>query len=75
MKQATEPPGKNGATTIVFSADERICRRLAEHIVYSAGTQQDVKLINEKVMVSKHSKDSVGSYNIERPPTSVVGYQ
>jgi hypothetical protein len=73
MKRASEPPGRNGATTILFASEERLGAKLVEHIVYSAGVEQDVKLINEKEIVSKHAHDTVSNYNIVRPTTSVVG--
>ncbi len=45
--------------------------------MYSGGCEQEVRMVNEKVLVSKHDKDAAPdrSYECERPYTSVVGYK
>ena len=79
MKQITddEMKGKKSPGVLVlFTNDEKVVEGVRGDVVYSGGTEQDVVLVNEKLIVSKHSKQVAppNSYETERPLTAVVGY-
>lgn len=79
MKQVNENDIKNKkdfATVIIFTTEEKVGEKMGSDFVYSGGIEQEVVLINEKTIVSKHKKEGPGVNNaeIERPLTSVVGY-
>jgi len=62
------------ATSILFANDPKIVEVIKTEILYSGGKEQDVILVNEKKIMSKHERKLPMSYDIQRPLTSVIGY-
>lgn len=60
---------------MIFTNDGKIVDAMRSEIFYTGGIEQDVMLINEKSIVSKHMKDTSAKFEIERPTTAVVGYK